>query len=138
MSHSIPNLYQPRTQFNAAQAIEDGIAIDQKGRKHSIIASTGCFIITQCNNKEHCFDMNGTEKSSFASCRLAEPVKTENRIAHNVVLNTETNKLVFASTTRDKTLRELEKEFNMRVLNTTHPEAKKILEELGIPLKIED
>lgn len=31
-----------------------------------------------------------------------------------------------------------EREFTMRVLNTTHPEAKKILEELGIPLKIED
>lgn len=138
MSQRIPNLYQPSTQFNAEQAIEDGIAIDHKGRTHSIIASTNSFIITRCDDKEHCFDMSGTEKASFASCRLAKPAKTEHKIAHNVVLNTETNKLVFAATTRDKTLRELEKEVNMRVLNTTHPVAKKILEDLGIPFKIEE
>lgn len=111
-----------KTVFSAKKAVGLGTCIDTKGKKHQIIASTSCYIITLCDGVERCFDHDGKQLATFPDTRLVEPACVRNSYPHYWFYNPETMELLWmCNNYRSPTKTPMFKEHpNMGWINSTN------------------
>ena len=75
-------------------AVENGIAYDQNGGKHQILAHGEKFIITKCNGEEHCFNKNGKQFAFFTKLKLVKPSKVKIELLPYVLYDVPSMKII--------------------------------------------
>ena len=115
-------------------AAKTGTAVDHKGRKHSVVAATKNFLITEYEGEEFCFDKSGSQMSRFQSTRLVEPAVTEESLLTYIVYNAKNHEILYMSDLCMDAGKVLDRinEDSVHMINVTHPANKDTLENLGI------
>jgi len=120
--------------LNLAQAVASGVARDQKGREHIVVASGESYLITRVDGVEHVFRSDGSPVEPFDRMKLVYPSLILEKVKTYLAYDANSMTAIEAH----DSFRIASKEgagmdgADIQVINTTHPIHQELLDILGV------
>lgn len=118
--------------FDFDKAVSNGHAFDQNGDKHTIIASSQKFIITQGKDGENCFNRDGRQFELFhRTIALKQPHRIEAKVYAYLIYDEKTMEIIDMKNVYGQDCSKAIKN-GYKVINTTNNTYLPIMQRLGI------